>query len=80
MDPLTIEVHLAERDKQLPQSIEKVEDRLWACEDFITTERATSKDNSVWMKWMWPLIWAAIGIAGLLVLQSAPIVLKALTR
>jgi predicted nucleic acid-binding Zn-ribbon protein len=71
-----VRVRLAERDSQCPL-VEKVEDRLRKAEDYITAENATRKTSSAWMKTIWPFIWAAAGIFGLLVLQNAGFILKA---
>lgn len=72
-----IKIHFAERDNQCPL-VEKVEGRLRTVEDFVTADTASEATSKAWMARLWPFIWAAIGIGGLLVLQHAQYLFKAL--
>src|SRR5581483_1517178 len=71
------EVHLASRQSDCPL-VDAVKVRIRPLEDFVTSERAAEKTSKTWMDRMWPLIWAAAGMFGFLVLEHAPQLAKAL--
>jgi hypothetical protein len=71
-----LRIHVAERDAQCPL-VEKVEDRVRSLEDTRTAQTAAEKTDHKWMRWLWPFVWAAGGIFGLLVLQNAKFILRA---
>jgi hypothetical protein len=70
------EKQLNERQNQCPL-VDLLEPRVRMAEDFITAEKASEKTSSTWLKWLWPVIWAAVGIAYLLVLQHSSFLLRA---
>jgi hypothetical protein len=67
--------HIAARSGNCPL-VDQVEHRLRPVEDFITAEKAAAGINKTWMDRLWPFIWAACGILGLVVLQNAAALLK----
>lgn len=73
------ERELSERRNQCPIA-DRLEDRIRTTEDFITASQAVQKTSSSWMKRIWPFIWVALGIFGLLILQNAGFLLKAFTH
>jgi hypothetical protein len=54
-----------------------VEGRIRSLEDANTARAAVEKTDHRWMRRLWPFVWAAAGIFGLLVLQNASFILKA---
>jgi hypothetical protein len=56
--------------------VDEMESRVRSLEDSNTARLATDKSNSHWLTRLWPLIWAALGIFGLIVLQHAHLLLK----
>ena len=70
-----IQIELAERRNKCPIA-DALEDRIRPVEDFIVAERAAEKTSATWLKWLWPIIWAAIGAFALLVLLHANNFLK----
>ena len=67
--------HIAERTGHCPL-IDAVEIRIRPVEEALVAEKAAKQTARTWMDRIWPLIWAAIGIFGLLVLQNATDLLK----
>ena len=68
-------VHVAQRDSQW-LLVETVESRVRSLEDSRTARLAVEKTDHRWMRLLWPVIWIAIGIFGLLVLQNARLILR----
>jgi hypothetical protein len=53
-----------------------LEDRVRPVEDYIKAEKASAKTSSVWVKWLWPVIWAAAGAFVLLLALHSTDLLK----
>ena len=69
-----LRVHVAQRDSQCPV-VETVESRVRTLED-ANTARSAAEDRSPVNATARPFIWAA-GILGLMILQNAPSILRA---
>jgi hypothetical protein len=70
-----MQIELAERRNQCPL-VDLLEARTRTVEDYVTAEKASAKTSSTWLKWLWPVIWAAAGALALLILLHSTDLLK----
>jgi hypothetical protein len=53
-----------------------LEDRIRPVEDFVVASRASEKTSASWLRWLWPIIWAAAGAFVLLLALHAKSMLR----
>jgi septal ring factor EnvC (AmiA/AmiB activator) len=72
-----MQIELAERRKQCPL-VDAVEIRIRPLEEALAVERAVEQNTKNWMDHIWPIVWIAAGVFGLLILEHAAEIKKAL--